>query len=257
MFLNYVRVLTADVMMGISVVHAAIKHAPLGKPKSSTFKAGQDGPYPSSAPIAKALIDHFITQFNTTACSVASVAMVLNAARAHLGLSHLPEFTQHQILNDVKAAHWKNRVSGAGHNGRRGLPVETLGKVVVSAFDHYGIPYRDIKTVPLLQKKSDLYLQRKKLYSRLNEFETLGDSLIIAHFNQGLFIKGLHLPHISPVGAFDIKRNQVLILDVDPHQVSPYWVSFDAFFEGLAWSYGRIMKLYGYGGGGYVWIRLM
>ena len=79
---------------------------------------------------------------------------------------------------------------------------------------------------------------------------------MIAHFNQGIFLKGIHLPHISPVGTFDPESAEVLILDVDRVGPGPYWASFDLFFKGLSDDFGGVLKSFGYSGGGYIWFSL-
>jgi hypothetical protein len=46
------------------------------------------------------------------------------------------------------------------------------------------------------------------------------------------------------------------MLDVDPAQKSPYEVDFDTFYQALASHYHRVLTPFGYGGGGYVHVRL-
>lgn len=254
---KFIRSLISYMTIGIqSGIYSTFQHAPFGKKRSRHFDRRIDGEPAAYAPITTALLDHFTTQFNAASCSVASIATVLNAASAHLGLSQNLNITQHQLLTDIRTANWKARVSKSGHNGKRGLPLDLLESVVVECFRYYDIPCKDIKTVPLSVNHSDRRARKKVLLSRLTTLETIGDSLIIAHFNQGVFIKGLHLPHISPVGAFDSANRQVLILDVDPESPSPYWISFDTFLKGMSWEYNTILKRYGYAHGGYIWIRL-
>ncbi len=240
-----------------SGIYSVMKHGPLAKPRSFPFLGDWYGASKNSVSISKALMENFVQQFNPSSCSVASTAVVLNSARSLLGLGSPPNsITQQQILSAVHAVHWKARVSEKGHHGRRGLPIELLGVAVEQTFRHFNIPYREIRTVSLTHPIIHSNLRKKELLYRLHTFDIWGDSFIVAHFNQGVFIPGIHLPHISPVGGYDAKRRRLLILDVDPQQDSPYWVSFDTFFEALCWGYGGFLKPYGYTGGGYVWIRM-
>jgi len=198
-----------------------------------------------------------VDQFTPAACSVASVAAVLNAARlCQRPDADSPPVTQEALLDRIPVGHWRERISPAGYRHRRGLPIELLGKVVTRTLAAYRIDCRSIDVVALNSGMPDLDRRREALQRRLNGFAQTADTFMIAHFNQGLLVGGLHLPHISPLGAYDRRGRRVLMLDVDPEQPEPYWVPFDTFFDALAWDYHGILKKFGYVGGGYVRIRL-
>ncbi|MFZ5570667.1 MAG: phytochelatin synthase family protein [Thermodesulfobacteriota bacterium] len=240
-----------------SGMYSTVKHGPLVGLRCFPFQGDLNAIPAAGSSVSTTLLDHFVPQFNASSCSVASTAIVLNSARSLMGIGGNDHpITQQQILEGVAAVHWKERVSENGYQGRRGLPLDLLGEAVEGAFRHFHVPYREIRTVSLTQPVRHARFRKQELVYRLRQFATRGDCFIIAHFSQGVFVKGLHLPHISPVGAFDAKRNRLLILDVDPDQVSPYWVSFQTFFEGLSWGYWGLLRQYGYSGGGYVWIRM-
>ena len=98
--------------------------------------------------------------------------------------------------------------------------------------------------------------QKEELKDRLIDFETRGRCVIIAHFDQGAFVRDLNIPHISPVGAFDVENREVVVLDVDPYQDRLYKVSFDTFCRGLFSKYSLVLRPMGYETGGYVCIIL-
>lgn len=206
----------------------------------------------------QALRLNFVHQFNERSCSVASVSMVLNAARmiVHPMGDHEAPITQEDILARVDTIHWRERVSRKGYHNRRGLPIEMLGIAVESSFATYRISFEAMDVVALHSKIHDMERRKEELRLRLIGFEKGNDTFLIAHFNQGIFTGGPHIPHISPVGAFDHKKDRVMILDVDPELTEPYWVPFETFFKGLTWDYYGILKKFGYVGGGYVWICL-
>ncbi|MBW2201717.1 MAG: phytochelatin synthase [Deltaproteobacteria bacterium] len=210
-----------------------------------------------SACFFHALMPNLVPQFNGASCSVASVATVLNTA-CFLSQKKGKKgpITQAEILDTVDVVHWKERVSSKGYSGRRGLPIEILGLAVEGSLKAFNIPYERVDVVALHPEMPEIGKRMEELKQRLVKFEKIKDTFLIAHFNQGIFTGGIHLPHISPVGAYDDEKNRVLILDVDPEQAEPYWVSFETFFEGLSWGYHGILKRFGYIGGGYVWIRL-
>ena len=214
-------------------------------------------PLPPSGNRIKDLLHQFhVKQFHESSCSVASVASVINAVSDYQGRAQDPPLTQQDLLEDVRAAHWKERMSENGYKGRRGLPLETLGYVTEKSFEVYQLPYRTIEVVSAVTPPGRSAHFREKLAARLEQFEKKGDCLLIAHFNQGRFLPELHIPHISPVGGFDARTRMVTMLDVDPAQEQPYQILFDTFYKGVSCNYHNLFKPFGYAGGGYVCIHL-
>ena len=225
---------------------------------------GRDGgvyirdPLPLSGNRIKDFLYKFhVKQFHESSCSVASVASVINAISAFReGCPPGPPVTQQELLETVRAAHWKERMSENGYNGRRGLPLETLGQVVKASLEVYGLSHRSVEVVSAVAPPGGIRLFKETLRKRLSRFEKKGDCLLIAHFNQGRFLPDLHIPHISPVGGFDPGSNRVTMLDVDPLQKYPYQISFDTFYKGISCNYHHVFKPFGYDGGGYIRICL-
>ena len=205
--------------------------------------------------LKRALIRHYVRQYSNSSCSVASVVSVVNALRSLNDRRHRP-IGQLEILDAVDTADWKARMSPSGHRGRRGLPLSLLGEVVRSALDIYQIPYRRIDTVAADAHPGRSRDLKAVLRRRLEAFEGPGSGLIIAHFDQGAFVRALNIPHISPVGAFDADSDKVTVLDVDPDQPGPYSVSLDTFYRGLSSNFHHILRPFGYFGGGYVWVGI-
>lgn len=206
--------------------------------------------------LKKALFKHHIRQYHESSCSVASVAVVLNALRDIQGRSAEPPLTQQEILETVTAHNWKKRMSPEGDDGKRGLPLLMLGQVVEAGLNAYKIAYRSVETIQTPKDPRKAAVARKTLQSRLCDFDPLGNAVIIAHFNQGVFVKALQIPHISPVGGFDRRTGLVTMLDVDYLQERPYRLSFDRFYRGLSSDYNALFRSAGYGSGGYVYVRL-
>ena len=192
-------------------------------------------------------------QFNNYSCSVATVAMLINGARRLLNNEAiLEEIDQRKILERVNLGHWAERVSDAGYKGRHGLPFSDFGRVVKAGFDAFNIPVSNIETVATPPQAVDQASRRNHLRAALESMTSSDRELIGAYFTQGVFIGQWHGHHISPVGAYNVKGQRVLILDVDAERFEPYWVQFERFFEGLL---GRT-NIYNDKGGGYVRIRL-
>jgi len=206
-------------------------------------------------PLKAALFKHHVKQYHEASCSVASVAAVINTMRTLSDGASQP-VTQAELLEKVRTGFWKERMSAQGHNGRRGLPLPLLGEIVKGSLDAYGLGYGAIETVAGTQNPALAEKRRQALRKRLTGFETRGDCLIIAHFGQGVFLRTLNIPHISPVGGFEPESGDVTILDVDPDQLRPYKVAFDTFCRGIFSRYPTALRPFGYRTGGYVYIRL-
>lgn len=204
-------------------------------------------------PLKQALWRHHVKQFHEASCSVASVAACVNALLAEKSDRPAP-LSQMDMLKTVNTANWKERMEKNGHKGRRGLPLPLLGEVMKSSLNAHGVNPATVETVQIPDDCRNSAQLREVLWNRLSEFETLGNGLIIAHFDQGKYVPTLNIPHISPVGAFDAASGRVTILDVDPDQVHPYTISFDTFWNGLSSNYHHVLKPFGYGRGGYVYI---
>lgn len=207
------------------------------------------------APLQQALWAHYVRQYNASSCSVATLATVINALGSVQGCRRAP-VGQRELLETVRVGHWKARMTREGHNGRRGLPLPLLGKVVRAAMAAYGIAVRSVETVQAAQNRQASRSITATLRKRLTNFEARGAGVVIAHFDQGAYVPELNIPHISPVGAYDASRDTVTILDVDPDQPGPYRVSFDTFYRGLSSDYHHVFRPFGYGSGGYVWIEI-
>lgn len=206
-------------------------------------------------PVKAGLYRHYVKQFHESSCSVASVACVVNTLLENQGRLSKKPVTQQDLLNRVTAAHWKERMGPDGYQGRRGLPLPVLGQVVEASLDVFNIDYQDIQVVQATRDPEKTAVFLETLKSRLEQFERTGDGIIIAHFDQGSLVPDLNIPHISPVGGFDPDNGDVTILDVDSSQPYPYTVSFNRFYRALSTNYLHLFHLFGYGRGGYVYIK--
>lgn len=227
---------------------------------TGAFKPGRGRPVqtmvtPQSPPLKRALWNHFVKQFHASSCSVATVVSCVNAIRT-LRNGNIRPISQFEILDRVTTGHWKERMGDNGYRGRRGLPLPLLGQVVIDSLAAYGLDVQAVDIVRTPKNESPQATIRLTLKKRLRELDRIGNSLIIAHFDQGAFVPTLNIPHISPVGAYDCKTDLVTVLDVDPEIEEPYQVDFNTFYKGLSADYHQVLKAYGYGSGGYVYIKI-
>ena len=207
-------------------------------------------------PVKDGLFRHHVRQFHESSCSVATVACVVNTLLEVQGRLPNPPVTQQDLLDKVTTAHWKERMGPNGYQGRRGLPLAVLGQVVKNSLDVFEIAHQGVEVVETTRDPGKVRACRQTLLTRLSGFETRADSIIIAHFDQGSLLPELNIPHISPVGGFDPHTGRVLLLDVDTAVPHPYTVCFDTFYRAISTHYQHLFHLFGYGRGGYVYIRL-
>lgn len=206
-------------------------------------------PGTSDNPLKSALWKHYVHQFNAASCSVASVATVVNALLETTGHLDRP-VRQLDLLEAVHTANWKQRMSEKGDHGKRGLPLPLLATIVESSLDACRVAYRRLETLQAVKDPQRAGSVRQALMRHLTAFETRADRLIIAHFDQGVTLRSLHIPHISPVGAFEPQTAAVTVLDVDPEAPGPYRISFDLFYRALSSDYNPLFRKFGYGSGG-------
>ncbi|NDY72273.1 phytochelatin synthase [Desulfobacter hydrogenophilus] len=228
--------------------------------RTGSFGPGQARSLTSPPELSKgqslqaALFRHHVKQYHESSCSVASVVCVVNVLRERYGRPG-PTVTQQAILDKVRTAHWKERMGPDGYNGRRGLPLAVLRTVVQDSLVAYGVPFKEVE---MIQGALDSGRNRvrRQIFGHLKKFQFLDNCLIIAHFDQGTFIKALNIPHISPVGGFDPSTGFVTILDVDPDQLA-YDIPFDRFYKGIATGYAGVFRPFGYDRGGVVVVHLV
>ncbi|MFH0728856.1 MAG: phytochelatin synthase family protein [Pseudomonadota bacterium] len=246
-----------------AIIHAYLYLPYFYQKLSGAGPFGHEGATYISTPVSphdnelkKALLRHYVRQYHESSCSVASVVAVVNALRSR-GAEQLPPITQMDILDRVKTGNWKERMGEKGVNGRRGVPLALLGEIVKGSLLAYGIEHESVETVQAFRNPGKAEKIKRTLLQHLTDFDTKGNCLIIAHFNQGVYIPTLGIPHISPVGGFDPRTGKVTLLDVDASELGgPYEISLGAFYRGMASAYNPILRHLGYKNGGYVLVRL-
>lgn len=206
-------------------------------------------------PVKAGLYRHHVKQFHESSCSVASVACVVNTLLESQGRVPEKPVSQQDLLDRVTAAHWKERMGPDGYQGRRGLPLPVLGQVVEASLQVFNITHQGVEVVQATRAPDKTVAFCRTLRRRLARFDKTGEGIIIAHFDQGTLVKDLNIPHISPVGGFDLDTGEVTILDVDTSQIYPYTIPFNRFYRAISTNYLHLFHLFGYGRGGYVYIR--
>ena len=144
-----------------------------------------------------------------------------------------------------------------GYKGRRGLPLSVLEAVAQGCLDTFGIEHKKVEMIPAPAPNTrDARRVKQRLKTLLKKFDSTGNCILLAHFDQGSLLPEWNIPHISPVGGYDPQKDRVTILDVDPALPHPYQVSFDTFYKGISTHYQNLFRPFGYGRGGCILIHL-
>ena len=199
--------------------------APKPKFATSTVRLFQSQDYVRKhpAPDFWALMPYYLPQQDGAACGIASMSMIINAARAHQNL------TASDALITQKAFVEKMKIDYS-----HGIALDDLGTDVKKALITYGLDPHSKSTVEVIHVDGSK-AQAKKIRALLIENEKSDHNFILANFLQSEFTGDPEgaVGHISPVAAFDAAKNKVLIMDVDREYYEPYWVSFDTFIKGM------------------------
>ncbi len=228
--------------------------------RTGAFAAGPGGMVREAPPatgnaLKRALWRHYVKQYHESSCSVAAVATVINAL-GEVIRGAADNVTQSELLDRVQAGNWKKRMSPEGDDGKHGMPFGLFGEVVKGSIDAFQIPVLSVETVDLRESSLPEREKKELLRRRLEAFETLGNGVIIIHFDQGAYVPDLNIPHISPVGGYDTATGRVTVMDVDRAQSEPYSISFDRFYRGISKAYPFPFRLGEMSNGGYIYIRL-
>lgn len=175
-----------------------------------------------------ALIPYYIGQQDDRSCSVASVTMLINAARTGRKLTADDELaTQKKVLEKAKDADWNQGVAEGGH----GMSLDQLKPAIEKSLKAYGIEFAAIEVVHVdgMDAKT-----KKVVHESLVANEKSTKDFIVANFLQATFTGDADVGHIAPVGAYDEEGRRVLILDPDRQWYEPYWVSEEIFVKGMA-----------------------
>lgn len=177
-----------------------------------------------------ALISHYVPQMNEHACSAATLATVLNAAREQLKQTSTDLIiTQESLLNTVPIENWKKRLTPGGDEGKYGVTLDQFGKIARYVFRKFGFLNASVQVVHVETVDDDKKNELQEVLSQLSEKDFL-----VANFDQGIFTDDESAGHFSPIGAYDPDRKRVLILDAYRSLYEPYWVSLDTFMKGMA-----------------------
>jgi len=182
----------------------------------------------SPAPHYWEISPYYTAQETDSGCSLASATMIINAARSGKILSADDELaTQNGLLKRLQRREWKRALENNGP----GVNLDQFRSLLASGLKAYGVERFTIEAVHLSEPSET---SRSRLVQKLDEFENTRKAFIVANFIQGVYTGDAQVGHFAPIGAYDSKRQRVLIMDPDRQWYEPYWVSIDTFLKGMA-----------------------
>jgi hypothetical protein len=190
-----------------------------------------DSAYLRSAPARAywALAPHYVGQYTECACSLASAVMIVNAARSEdLLKTGSKTMSQPALLDAVGSAEWRAEV---GHDGGQGVGLSHLQTLLDASLKAVGVAPASIEAFPLRDGTTDGAARFRRA---LQECETRPGRFVIANYYMATVIGDGDYGHFSPIGAYDVSRDRVLILDVYRVELEPYWVPVERLFAGMA-----------------------
>lgn len=177
------------------------------------------------APDYWALSPFYIPQATGSACSVASVAMLVNALRGLPASASERLVTQASLLNAVGDESWKVAAAESGE----GVSFAEFEGYVRKAVAAYGLEAE----VEVFRPRDNSPETLAELRRILAENERGADDIILLAFDQGTLTGDATVGHIAPLGAYDAAQRRVLVMDVDRQWYVPYWSSDEKLLDAM------------------------
>ena len=190
----------------------------------------------AAAPDFWALMPYYTAQQSGSACSIASVTMLLNALRVGAPLTTDDELvTQPGLIKKTGDAAWANS----------GVVLDELGDKVRASLKAYGLEKYSAKVIHV-----NAALTKKKFVEMLVANERSRSDVILINYIQGSLTDDSPIGHIAPIGAYDAKTDRVLVLDPDREWYEPYWSKSADVLAGMQTEDKLVKK-----NRGLVWVR--
>lgn len=207
------------------------KYGPRGRPLAAPLSRAHE--YLRSlehpAPDFWALIPYYAAQRNELSCSTATIAMLLNAARAGADLAAAePLVTQEDLLARVRILDWRANVEPPGG---RGVTLDELARLVEASFAAHG---QELASLRVVRFEDASPRSLAELRAILAENERSAADVVAVNFLQSACTDDAPAGHIAPVGAYDEAGRRVLILDPDREWYEPYWVADETLLAAMA-----------------------
>lgn len=171
-----------------------------------------------------ALSPYYVPQASNSACSLAAVAMLVNALKGLPAFAHESLLTQ-PALRDAVGSTWASKTAEGGD----GVTWEEFKQFLRLALQAFALDGQ----IETFKPPDTSQVSLDELRRLLSENERSDDDIALIYFNQGVITGDWDGPHLSPIGAYDAERSRVLVMDVDRQFYGPYWTSDEKLLEAL------------------------
>lgn len=211
------RIVLALLVLLATAAGAPAADKPKLGPHAQPILANQTYLRTHAAPDYWAMAAFYTPQATDADCSVAAAAMAINALK---GLSRRAEdaiLTEAALLDSVGDTAWRRDTA----NGGSGVTFAEFDRYIRTALPKAGLAGASVTAAqPAKADRAALTALRMALAAN----EASGRNVMVVFFNQGVLTGDWDGPHASPIGAYDAKRDRVLVMDVDREWYVPYWV---------------------------------
>jgi hypothetical protein len=214
--LAFLPIVVALAMLGIASAPAQEPRPKLG-PDATTIEQSHGYLRGHEAPHYWALSPYYLPQFTDSACSVAAIAMSLNALRPLPPHADDPLITQQGLLEKVGSDVWAKKTAQGGS----GVTWSEFVDEVRASLAAYAIA----ADVEVFKPEDQSPAALARLRRLLAEYEASDRGIVLVYFDQRVLTGDWDGPHISPIAAYDAELRRVLVMDVDRQWYIPYWSS--------------------------------
>jgi hypothetical protein len=184
-----------------------------------------------AAPVYWALAPHLVSQHTDCACALASASMALNALRSLNGHHRIGDvISEQRLLEAMNDDHWQAAFQAVIGDG---LKLACYGEDMPRALGLFGLADRCAVSVHRMPRDDETAITR--LREDLVAMQRQADRLLIANFHLNTFYgDGSDIGHYSPLGAYDDRRDRVLVLDVYKPSYEPAWAPLEHLAQAMS-----------------------
>lgn len=200
------------------------------------------------APDYWAISPFYIPQDTDSACSAASITVLLNALRGVPARADVELITQAGLRARLGDARWSAETAQDGS----GVTFAEFIKLVTESLRAYGFENDEVQVFKPADASNESFA---KLQHLLAANEHSAKDIALVYFNQGVLTGDWDGPHISPIGAYDAHHDRVLIMDVDRRFYVPYWSALRKVLESMLKPAPAAFGPLAGETGGIIWVR--
>ena len=180
------------------------------------------------APDFWAFAPYYVGQIGDSACSAASLTMLVNAARRGRALdSETPLVSQALLRERVASASWERGLAPDGD----GVTLDQLAALAEQSLRAFALEPRRVEVTHVPDTSAQTLARWRAV---LRENERSPDDWLFVNFLASTYVGVGDYGHIAPIGAYDEPNQRVLVLDPDRTWYEPYWIPDDLALAGMA-----------------------